>query len=142
MTVRQVARHLGPLHATEEVLGSDSYAWARICGHGVHGWARFWGHNGGPFSLMELHLRAGARTARGITIGSTRAAVFRAYGSAVLRRRHSTDLMLLGKLQDGHYRDVLVFVFGGGRVIDMVLDDRGGITNATWTPRPVGITRC
>jgi hypothetical protein len=142
MTVQQVARHLGHLHAAEEVLGSDSNAWAHVCSGGVSGWARFWGPNGGPFSLMELHLLGGVRTARGVEIGSTRAVVVRVYGDALTRRKHSADLMLVGKLRDGHTRDALVFVFRGGRVAELVLGDRGGITDARQQPRPTAITRC
>jgi hypothetical protein len=142
MTVQQVARHLGHVHATEEALGSDSNAWGHVCTGDVRGWARFWGPNGGPFSLMELHLLDGVRTARGIEVGSTRAAVIRAYGDALTRRKRSADLMIMGKRREGHSRDALVFVFRGGRVTELVLGDRGSITDARQQPRPAGITQC
>lgn len=121
------------LKTQEVVLGSDSDEYGAICNGAIRGWARFWGPNGGPFSLEEIHFVAGAQTAVGIRVGSSRDAVRAAYGSAALKRNHTDELMVLGQplrrySAPPRARPALVFHFGGGKVDEIIFGWRDGIS--------------
>jgi hypothetical protein len=65
--------------------GSGAYGDAPLCERGVRGVAYFAGPDAGPLNFRSAWFASGARTDRGVTTGTTEAALHRAYGAALHR---------------------------------------------------------
>jgi hypothetical protein len=118
--------------------GRDANVLALICIGPVRGYGRFQGKTGETLleegaSLVELTFVRGVRTLRGVGIGSTRAAVTRAYKGLLSRPKQSSDLVRLSGPDFEHlgqpHRKTISFRFRAGRVNGIHYGWRGTRSN-------------
>src|SRR3954470_18769322 len=126
MSVGEVQRRWGSgMSLAPQRSGEDANVFALICIGPLSGYGRFHGKNDDTLlddgaKLVELTFVGGVHTLRGIGIGSTRAAVTRAYRGLLSRPRRPSELMRLSGPDFEHrgqpYRKAIGFSFRAGRV--------------------------
>jgi hypothetical protein len=126
MSVAEVQRRWGSgISVARQPSGRDANVFALICIGPLRGYGRFRGNNDRTLlkdgaSLVELTFVRGVRTPRGVGIGSTRAAVTRAYSGLLSRPKRSSDLIRVSGPDFEHwghpYRKTITFRFHAGRV--------------------------
>jgi hypothetical protein len=139
MSVAEVQRKWGRgISVAPQRSGRDANVFALICIGPLRGYGRFQGRNDETLledgaRLVELTFVRGARTLRGVGIGSTRAAVTRAYGDLLIRPKRSSDLTRLSGPDFEHrgqpYRKTISFRFHAGRVSAIHYGWRGTRSN-------------
>jgi hypothetical protein len=126
MSVAEVQRRWGSsVSFAPQRSGEDANVYALICIGPLSGYGRFQGRNDETLltdgaKLVELTFVGGVHTLRGIGIGSTRAAVIRAYRGLLTRPSRPSELMRLSGPDFEHrgqpYRKAIGFSFRAGRV--------------------------
>jgi hypothetical protein len=142
MTSTQVARLL---HTPLVVIGnggSSAWGYIPICSSPLRGEAIFFGPDSnlarpGDDTLQAVWFTAGAKTDRGVGIGSTRAQVLRAYRSRL--QHDDQSLVLEGKprLFAGiSLRPAIYFAFNQGKVSALAYGARGQLLRSNQTGQP------
>jgi hypothetical protein len=84
MTIAQVRKQWGRIAVVLEQSGSSVHGFAAVCAGRMRGEAFFRGPDSGPFTLRSVVLLRGARTDKGVGIGSTLQALQTAYGAQLI----------------------------------------------------------